>query len=818
MRRASVMRLLLVPFPWVMLLCGPARTVGAEEFPRLPLEVRRAAMSRGDLIANGGFERGGDGWVLEGGRVVQDSPGGGALRLRASSGEEARARTEVAVIPGEHVLSAAIRLSGIAPSPGERVSDRLRVRVTWLDRSHVPLQASPLRGPGRMFQAGERPYPLFFLRDAMAFPWRRAVFLSSYNDPSQEDAPEGAAFARISFTLRGPGVVWLDDVQFQYSRRNFTLAERLAPWRLIDDDALGRVIPAPRVMSERDPVVTLRRFCLVLPARVPPGLSERLGRFEDRIRTFGATSTRDHLDPECDARVIVELPGPGVPGEFATHSSGWSRAGTSRLPGSLGPEGYVIDTLENTQGPLTFRIRGADARGAAYGIETLRQLLRPAPGGGAGLRAVTVRDWPAFRGRPVSESDQGPVGARRLDEASRWMAELKLNRLYLNYPLMTARWWEPPRVYTELLEALGARARTTGLFTLGVLVNPYFQRSDPAIADTFEISRPEDVGLLWRGVRRALDAGARVVMLCTDDFTPSWGHNRLEYALTEPRDLRRFGSLAAAHVRLARDLDARIRAHAPGAAFLFVPPWYNEMFREMGGGFSEDYLEDIGRGFPRDTGFVWTGPAVRSLAVDGVSLERFSRSVGGRPIVLWDNTLYALEVGGWYGESPLRARLASFFEPFAIDAQGLEGVSHDAEIYVNGQSGGRYRVKMATVADYLWNPKAYDPDRSLWRAMVARWGRDDAARVVAWDAAYWEERLWINRLAWSRGRLPEDGRARLAEARARSSERWNALVRALQGRDADLLEDLAGTVREQEARLREAAGLAADKAPARGTP
>jgi hypothetical protein len=235
------------------------------------------------------------------------------------------------------------------------------------------------------------------------------------------------------------------------------------------------------------------------------------------------------------------------------------------------------------------------------------------------------------------------------------------------------------------------------------------------------------------------------------------------------------------------------------------------MFREMGGGFAEDYLEDIGRGLPRDTGIVWTGPAVRSLAVDGVGLERFSRSIGGHPIVLWDNTLYALELSAYYGESPLRARLASFFEPFAIDAEGLAGVSHDAEIYINGSSGGRYRVKMATVADYLWNPEAYDPDRSLWRAMVARWGRDGAARVLAWDAAYWEERLWINRLAWSRAQLPGDGRGRLAAARARSSEQWRALERDLAGRDDDLLEDLAGTLREQEARFREATRLAAPR-------
>ncbi len=786
MRGRSPLRRLLLPLPLITLLCAPASGVRAGEPPWMPLDARRGALARGNLIANGGFERGGEGWSIRAGAVVV-SAGDPALRMGAPRGGEAWAETVVPVIAGEHVLSAFVRFSGIAPPPGERVSDRFRVRVTWLDPMRTPLPASALRGSGRMFLSGERPYPLYFLRDAIDFPPRRAVFVSSYSDPSQEEAPEGAAYARITFTLRGPGEAWLDDVRFLYSRRNFTLAERLTPWRDRDDDALGRVIPSPRRLEERGPLVPLRRVCLDLPRPLPEGLAERVDAFEDRLRALGGAHARAARKTRCDARVRID--------SIAVRSGG---------AGASGPEGYAIDTGENSRGPLTLHLRGADARGAAYAVETLRQLLRPAPGGVPGLRAVTVRDWPAFRGRPVSEADQGPVGARRLDGAARWMAGWKLNRLYLNYPLMSPRWWEPPVLYTDLVSRLGARARGTGLFALGVLVNPYFQRGDPSIADSFEISRAEDVGVLWGAVRMALDAGADIVMLCADDFTPSWGQDRLEYALTEPRDERRFGSLAAAHVWLARNLEGRIRARAPEASFLFVPPRYNEMLREKGGGFAEDYLEDIGRGLPRDAGVVWTGPAVRSLAVDGVSVERFSRSVGGRPIVLWDNTLYALEISPWYGESPLRARLASFFEPFAIDAEGLEGLSHDAEIYVNGSSGGRYRVKMATVADYLWNPEAYDPDRSLWRAMVARWGRAGAARVVAWDAAYWEERLWINRLAWSKGRLPKEGRARLERARARSAERWNALVGALRGRDDDLLEDRAGGVREQAARLIEA--------------
>jgi len=782
-------RALLLP---ALLFYIPA-AAGASDpvYPWLPLDARRAAQARGNLIENGGFERGRAGWRLTGAGIAEKGAFDGkrALHLRAPRGGEARAEGEAAVIPGEHVLTAAVRLSGIAPAPGERVSDRLRVRVVWLDRDRKPLPLGPLRGAGRMFEPGERPFPLYFLRDAASFPWRRAVFLSSFTNPSQEDAPAGAAYARIAFTLRGPGEAWIDDVRFTYSRRNFTLAERIEPYRRLDDDSLGRVIPQPRLLDERGPVIPLRRLCLNAPHPLLAGLDERLHVFEERLRALGASAVHGVARGGCDARVV------------------FSSLGASATRG-LGPEGYTIDTRRDAGGRPEFVLAGVDARGAVYALETLRQLLRPAPGGGAALLAVTVRDWPAFRGRPVSESDPSPTGARRLQAAPRWMAGAKLNRLYLNYPLTTVRWWEAPRSYTDLVDALGARARRTGLFTLGVLVNPYFQRADPDVTDTFQVSRPEDTDILWRTIRRALDAGAGAVMLCADDFTPSWGHDRLEYDLTDPADRRRFGSLAAAHGALARRLNARIRARAPRAAFLFVPPWYNEMFREWGGGFAEDYLEDIGRDLPRDVGVVWTGPAVRSLAVDGVSIERFSRSIGRRPLVLWDNTLYAVEMSPYYGASPLRARLASFFEPFAIDAEGLKDVSRDGEIYVNGHSGGRYVVKMTTVADFLWNPEAYDPDRSLWRGMVARWGRAGAARVVAWDAAYWEERNWINRLAGSRGGFTKDDRAHLAAARGRSAARWNDLVRSLRGHDDDLLQDLAAARREQEARFREASHLA----------
>jgi hypothetical protein len=834
---------------WILaaVLAPPAH--GAA-FATVPLAARRAALERGNLVREDFLEPGR--WKLDGARVERAETGGrAALVFRGAPSSAARlvpdeaskaaraptareisfgrlvpneasksaraptaretsrasAQIEVPVIPGEHLLSAMVRLSGIEPAPGERVCDRFRVRVTWLDARRRPLPAPAVRAFARAFPPGEKPFPLYFLREAPRTreggnaAWRRAIFVAGFDDPSHEDAPEGSAFARITFTLRGAGEAAIRDVRFRYTRRNFTLAERVAPFARLDDDRLGRVIPAPRFLEERGAPIPIRALCLDLPKSPPAPLADRAAAFARRLNDLGARVAAH--GEACDARVRVEPP-----------HGGREEASVRALARAEGPEGYAIATTLAPAARPSFVLAGADARGAAYAVETLRQLLREGPRGGAALRAVTVRDRPAFRGRPISEADTGAAGARRAREASRWAAEAKLNRIYLNYPIFTPRWWEPPRAARALVASLAERARETGLYDLGVLFNPYFQRSDPAIRDTFQVSRASDVNVLWESVRAALDAGARIIALCADDFTPSYGRERLEYALTDRDDRRRFGSIARAHVTLVRSIRERIRARAPGAALLFVPPWYNEVFRELGGGYGEDYLEDIGRDLPRDVGIVWTGPAVRSLAVDGLSVGRFSGAVGRRPIVLWDNTLYAIELSPYYGESPERAPLASFFEPFAIESDDLSEASFRGEIYVNGQSGGRYRVKLMTVADFLWNPDAYDPDRSLWRAMKARWGRRGAGLAVAWDAAYWNERLWINRLAWTAqgGFDPASVRAGHARARARTREAWGALVAALRGRDDDLLADLAGTMREQEARAREASGLA-ERAP-----
>jgi hypothetical protein len=168
--------------------------------------------------------------------------------------------------------------------------------------------------------------------------------------------------------------------------------------------------------------------------------------------------------------------------------------------------------------------------------------------------------------------------------------------------------------------------------------------------------------------------------------------------------------------------------------------------------------------------------------------------------------MWELELSPLYAGSPERARLVSLFEPYAIESDNLLDTTFDGEFYFNSSSGGRYVAKAMTLAEYLWNPDAYDPDRSIWRAMISLWGRETASLLIDWDAAYWNERLWINRLMEARGKTRTSVLASLSGARKTSSERWKTLKAALGEQDNDLIADLEVWVKEQAARDARARG------------
>jgi hexosaminidase len=97
----------------------------------------------------------------------------------------------------------------------------------------------------------------------------------------------------------------------------------------------------------------------------------------------------------------------------------------------LDKQGYIIRVTES--GVL---VAGRTAQGLFYGVQTLRQLLRPEGSGGKTLAvpALVIRDWPSMEWRGVSDDiSRGPIlTLDYLKMQIRTLAEYKINLLGFN--------------------------------------------------------------------------------------------------------------------------------------------------------------------------------------------------------------------------------------------------------------------------------------------------------------------------------------------------------------------------------------------------
>ncbi|HKB97844.1 MAG TPA: beta-N-acetylhexosaminidase [Terriglobales bacterium] len=107
------------------------------------------------------------------------------------------------------------------------------------------------------------------------------------------------------------------------------------------------------------------------------------------------------------------------------------KAGDDLGSHDLDKQGYVIRVTDS--GVL---VAGRTAQGLFYGVQTLRQLLRPEGSGGKTLAvpALVIRDWPSMEWRGVSDDiSRGPIPTvDYLKMQIRTLAEYKINLLGFN--------------------------------------------------------------------------------------------------------------------------------------------------------------------------------------------------------------------------------------------------------------------------------------------------------------------------------------------------------------------------------------------------
>ena len=366
-------------------------------------------------------------------------------------------------------------------------------------------------------------------------------------------------------------------------------------------------------------------------------------------------------------------------------------------PEGVPAEGYVLATGKTQTGTHVV-LAGVDTDGIFYAAKTLGQVLVDAAHGPSSLRVLEIRDWPALALRGTIEGFYGTpwTHEQRLRQMD-FYGDTKMN-VYTyapkDDPYHRERWDEPyPAADLDRLGELvdrGHANRVDFVFALS-----------PGLSICY--SSADDVEALLAKFESVYDIGVRQFNVALDDI------NYTDWEC--PEDPERFGTGAAgagaAQAYLLNQVVERFVGQHPDVERVQMVPteYYNVT--------ESPYKKALREQMDDSVLVQWTGIGVVPASIT-TAQAKAAVAVFGHDIHVWDNYPVNDYAAGQLLLGPFNGREA-----------GLSDVLHGLVANPMNQAEAS-KIPLVTVADFLWNDKAYDKQRSLAAALRYVSGGDPA--------------------------------------------------------------------------------------------
>ena len=239
------------------------------------------------------------------------------------------------------------------------------------------------------------------------------------------------------------------------------------------------------------------------------------------------------------------------------------------------------------------------------------------------------------------------------------------------------RWWEPlpdskKKGYEEVVQSC-LKHGIQFCFSM----NPNL--SSKRFADP---DKPEDLDSLWQHYRWMQGLGVKWFNISLDDISQ--------------------GIDAKKQATLVNEIFRRLRTADPDVRMIFCPTFY---WGDGTGPDAEKYLKTLAAELDKDVYVFWTGDQVVTPRITRRAAERYRKIVAHR-MVLWDN--YPVNDNNpTMHLGPVTGR----------DADLCEVIDGYMSNPLCPQNEGN-RIPMLTCADYAYNPRAYDPARSIGQSIA----------------------------------------------------------------------------------------------------
>ena len=460
----------------------------------------------------------------------------------------------------------------------------------------------------------------------------------------------------------------------------------------------GEVIPTPQKAQYFDTDSDLTTARILISGNAETPLRHGVREIADRISVMGGTKPQIEEKPELPRHAAMIQTAP-VPTNIIRRL--WE---TKTLHPPKHKEGYTLSVVETADKGAIF-ISGKDALGAFWGCQSLLQLLRTERGRVL-CRNMKIVDFPAFEIRSFKIGGSHTA----VETLGMWCPAAKFNTFNICYTSMGLdKWSKPDQRYLRLLDRLTEHLLPRGVDVM-MFINPYFAHEHP-----FQIANDADLEKLIDTSSLGLKKGCRKVMLCLDDFASKPQAGPRLFVLSDETDRHIFhDDLSRAHIHLLNHWHRHLKGRFPRSELFTVPSYYwtpSGAYRQD----AERYLRHLGRSVPKTLNLVWTGPYVRSTVITQKDIEAHTARIGRKPF-LWDNTIYASHDPPDY-----------FLDLFKTVYPEIFWKLINKGCHYNAGATEAYRVGLLCIADYLWNPEAYNPDISLRKAIRVVAGNENEA-------------------------------------------------------------------------------------------
>lgn len=364
--------------------------------------------------------------------------------------------------------------------------------------------------------------------------------------------------------------------------------------------------------------------------------------------------------------------------------------GKEALTGKRLEQAYTLTCTSTRGNRRAIQVTAVSDLGIYYALVSLCQLLEKSQSGGIVVPEAKIADWPEI-GLRLAKTSASMLPLPELREFAAWMPLYKINQVGLQFHGTNSHELGP---FPDNVKAICSEARQQGILETIVYFCPFRGQG-------YDFTSPTDQQKYAQFLQWTLDQGAHGIEVDYND----WPGKK-----TPIEDV----------INLAC---RTVAAKNPNAYILYCPPSRGDsMYR---GPASPEMIRILSK-VPTNVWPLWTGMAIKNALIEEplkpADVEAWRQATGRRPF-LWVNRVVTRDPPQ---NRPFARPLPEIPGAFVFRGEFLpkdlnrlfEGVHFNAGSpgYAPSESKPELVAYLATAADYVWNPQAWEAVESGRRA------------------------------------------------------------------------------------------------------